>query len=151
MSKEEFLQQLSEHLMGNVREGERLDSLRYYREYIEEEIRAGKTEEEVLNSLGSAYGIAKSIIEAKGYDPEQRNDYEEYRGDSDDEIYREEADYQRKVVQVSGWKVWLGIAGIILVLFLILSLVFHVFAVLLPFLLPFLLILFVIKLFSNRS
>ena len=76
MSKEEFIKQLDEFLMGNVREEERLDSIRYYKEYIREEIKAGKTEEEVLDSLGSPYGIAKSIIEAKGYSMDERNDYE---------------------------------------------------------------------------
>lgn len=151
MNKTEFLQQLDEHLMGNVNESERIDSIRYYREYIEEEVRAGKSEEEVLNSLGSAYGIAKSIIEANGYDSGERNDYEEYAGDSGQDTYREEEpDYGGRVIKASGWKAWLIIGGIILILLLILSMVFHVISALIPIILPILLVLFIIRLLSKR-
>lgn len=155
MNKEEFIQQLNEHLMGNVSESERMDSIRYYREYIEEEMRAGKPEEEVLNSLGSAYGIAKSIIEARGYNPEERSDYEEYSdsytGRSEGEIYREdEPGYSQRSFQVSGWKAKLTIIGIIVVIILILSLIFKVFLAVVPFLIPFLLVIFIIRLFTNR-
>ena len=152
MNKAEFLQQLDEHLMGNVSESERIDSIRYYREYIEEEIRSGRREEEVLDSLGSAYGIAKSIIEANGYDSGERNDYEEYRASSNQDIYREdEASYERKKeIKATGLKAWLTIGGILLVIFLILSLVFHVFVALIPFIVPFLFAIFVIKMFTKR-
>lgn len=155
MNKEEFIQQLSEYLMGNVSETERIDSIRYYREYIEEEIRSGKTEEEVLGSLGSAYGIAKSIIEARGYNPEERNDYEEYSGyqseGASEDIYRDdEMEYRHRTVQVSGWKARLTIIGIIVVIVLLISLVFKVFFAVIPFLIPFLLVLFIIRLFTNR-
>lgn len=152
MNKAEFLQQLDEHLMGNVSENERMDSIRYYREYIEEEIRAGRSEADVLDSLGSAYGIAKSIIEANGYDSDERNDYEEYSGDIyREDIYREdEPSYGRKEIKATGWKAWLTIGGIVLALFLIISMIFHVFVALIPFIVPFLIIIFVIKLFSKR-
>ena len=154
MNKEEFLRQLDEYLMGNVSDVERIDSIRYYREYLEEEIRAGKNEGEILSSLGSAYGIAKSIIEAKGYeyDPSDRNDYEEYAGSEDgNTMYREEQpSYHHRELLVSGWKVWAVAAGVIIVLLLILSLVFKVFLALIPFVVPFLFVVFLIKMFTNR-
>lgn len=151
MNRAEFLDQLDEHLTGNVSESERMDSIRYYREYIEEEVRAGKSEEEVLNSLGSAYGIAKSIIEANGYDSNERNDYEEYKTDYNEEVYGgEDPSYSNRQIKATGWKAWLTIGGIVLLIVLAVSLVFHVFVALLPFLVPFLLVLFVIKLFSKR-
>lgn len=155
MNREEFIQQLSEHLMGNVSETERIDSIRYYREYIEEEVRSGKTEEEVIGSLGSAYGIAKSIIEARGYHSEERNDYEEYSGYQPErdlgDLYRDdETEYRHRTFQVSGWKAKLTMIGIIIAIILVISLVFKVFFAVIPFLIPFLLILFIIRLFTKQ-
>jgi uncharacterized membrane protein len=154
MNREEFIQQLSEQLMGNVSEAERMDSIRYYREYIEEQMRTGKSEEEVLDSLGSAYGIAKSIIEAKGYGTEDTRTYDSYSGDwARDEIDEREEERTGsgpKIFHVSGWKAGLTIVGIFVVLFLILSLLFKVFFAILPFLIPFLLVLFLLRLFTDR-
>jgi uncharacterized membrane protein len=154
MNREEFIQQLSEQLMGNVSEAERMDSIRYYREYIEEQMRTGKSEEEVLDSLGSAYGIAKSIIEAKGYGTEDTRTYDSDSGDwARDEIDEREEErdgVDSKFFHISGWKARLTIVGILVVLFLILALLFKVFVTILPFLIPFLLVLFLLRLFTDR-
>ncbi|MCI5597424.1 MAG: DUF1700 domain-containing protein [Lachnospiraceae bacterium] len=150
MSKEEFIKQLDEFLMGNVREEERLDSIRYYKEYIREEIKAGKTEEEVLDSLGSPYGIAKSIIEAKGYSMDERNDYEESTGSSDIEYGNNNASYSHRRIEISGWKAWLTTAAVIILIVLVLSLVFRVLIALLPFIIGTIIVISVIKLFTDR-
>ena len=42
------------------------DSLTYYRQYFEDEIRNGKSEEDVIQELGSPRLIARSIIDAHG-------------------------------------------------------------------------------------
>lgn len=42
------------------------DSLTYYRQYFEDEIRNGKSEEDVIRELGSPRLIARSIIDAHG-------------------------------------------------------------------------------------
>lgn len=64
MTKVEFLQQLKDHLSGEVSPEALMDSYRYYDSYIDEVIRSGKTEEEAVEELGKPYLIARSIIDA---------------------------------------------------------------------------------------
>jgi len=64
MTKQEFLQELREHLSGEVSAESLMDSYRYYDNYIDESIRSGKTEEQAVDELGKPYLIARSIIDA---------------------------------------------------------------------------------------
>lgn len=68
MVKQEFLEELKSALAGSVSAEVLLDSYRYYASYIEEEIRGGKAEAEVLEELGSPSLIARSIIAADSRD-----------------------------------------------------------------------------------
>ncbi|MDO4977710.1 MAG: DUF1700 domain-containing protein [Eubacteriales bacterium] len=65
MTKEEFLIQLREYLEGQVSNEELADSLAFYRSYFMDEENNGKTEEEILKSLGNPRLIAHSIIDAQ--------------------------------------------------------------------------------------
>lgn len=64
VNKEEFIQELQESLYGEVPQEEIRDSLNYYTEYIQEQTATGESEDAVLDSLGSARLIARSIIDA---------------------------------------------------------------------------------------
>lgn len=161
MNRYDFLKQLEEQLQGSVSNQELRDSIQYYREYIEDEMRKGKTEEEVLAFLGTPNGIAKSIIDAKGssesnsyedsfYGRENRTSYGYDPYGTEDYDSRQETTPNMKVFQLDGWKGKLVVAGIFFVLFLILVLLFKVAAFLLPFVLPFLLILCLVKWLTNR-
>ena len=66
MTKSEFINQLRECLQGQVSEQNIRESLDFYRDYFYEQEQAGKTEEEILFSLGSPRLIAHSIIDANG-------------------------------------------------------------------------------------
>ena len=66
MTKEQFMMELEQSLQGEVSAYELSDSLTYYRQYFEEEIRNGKSEEDVIRELGSPRLIARSIIDAHG-------------------------------------------------------------------------------------
>lgn len=161
MNRYDFLKQLEEQLRGSVSHQELRDSIQYYREYIDEEIRKGKTEEAVLAFLGTPNGIAKSIIDAKGssegnsyedpfYGRENRTSYGYDPYEQEGYDARREDVPNMKVFRLDGWKGKLALAGIFLVLFLILVLLFKVAAFLLPFVLPFLLILCLVKWLMNR-
>lgn len=93
MTKEQFFMELEECLEGEVSSRELSDSMAYYRQYIDEQTAAGKTEEEVIRELGSARLIARSIIDAhgagsgneagagsygSGYSERSYNDYDNY-------------------------------------------------------------------------
>ena len=64
MTKEQFLTELEECLVEEIPQAELLDTLNYYRDYFREEELRGKTEEEILTSLGSPRLIAHSIQDA---------------------------------------------------------------------------------------
>ncbi len=64
MNKDEFLRELQESLTGEISDQEIQENLSYYNSYITEEIQKGKSEQEVLTSLGSPRLIARSIIDA---------------------------------------------------------------------------------------
>ena len=64
MDKTEFLDQLRVSLNGKMDAEEVTDNLRYYEEYINGQLRLGRTEAEVMTSLGSPRLIARSIADA---------------------------------------------------------------------------------------
>lgn len=65
MTKQEFLEELKNALMGEVPAEVMMDSYRYYSTYIDEEVRKGRTEKEVLDELGKPSLIARSIVTAQ--------------------------------------------------------------------------------------
>lgn len=137
MDRWEFFKVLKEQLYGEVPPQVIEENVRYYQGYIEEEIRKGRTEEEVLAELGSPRLIAKTILESDEAQEEAEygSTYEERRfGDSGDyeryqETYEEPKrdgfDRQQDPLRgnvhrfhVAGWMV---LAAVLFVLFLILQ------------------------------
>ena len=77
MTRAEFLGELRETLSGNMSESEVQSNLAYYSSYIDDEVRNGKTEEEVLEELGCPFAIAKTLLrpyenEGKTYEEETK-------------------------------------------------------------------------------
>ena len=65
MEKMEFLNVLRIHIQGVDDIAFVNDTMNYYENYIETEIRKGKSEEEVINKLGDPRLIAKSILASR--------------------------------------------------------------------------------------
>ena len=68
MTKQEFLEKLRLALTGNVPGSVVSENLQYYEDYINTEIRKGKSEEEVLAALGDPRLIARTIITTNSRD-----------------------------------------------------------------------------------
>ena len=66
MTKQDFIRILRQNLSGMADYEYVNDTVSYYENYIESEIRKGKSEEEVLNMLGDPRLIAKSVKASKG-------------------------------------------------------------------------------------
>lgn len=62
MDKMTFLKDLENALEGEVSRTVINDTLNYYNQYIVDEVNKGKSEEEVIRSLGSGNVIAKTVI-----------------------------------------------------------------------------------------
>ena len=68
MTKRQFMEELRSSLEGMVSQAVIQENMNYYEDYINEQIRNGKNEQDVLNELGSPRLIARSILYAKGED-----------------------------------------------------------------------------------
>lgn len=88
MKKEQFLQELRDSLEGEVSDQALYENINYYRQYLEDQQRGGKTEEEAIEELGQPSWIARSIIEAEEVSTGNGSPYEDdvyTQGDDDGE------------------------------------------------------------------
>ena len=65
MTKQDFLTQLQRELNGRIGSKKAADHIEYYQEYIEIELRKGRSLEEVMQELGSPGLIARSITDVQ--------------------------------------------------------------------------------------
>lgn len=133
MSKSEFLYELEEALRGEVSEAVIQENLRYYQRYIEEEVKKGNSEENVISMLGSGRIIAKTVIEAHGNGQENTQGYTHFS--ESDNHSQETAKSQNGITWKTKIKWGAAIAAILFVIIAILGVIMHVVWALLPFIL----------------
>lgn len=149
MNKEGFIQELQECLYGEVDNNIILDSVSYYRSYIEEQIGTGKSEQQVLEELGDAAFIAKSIIDANESGNIKRTRPEEetvHYGDPYEEMEKQERrqNIEKKTSNILHWII--GIA----ILIVVITVVGTIAKILLPFIVVLAVVLFIKRLFDGR-
>lgn len=66
MSKGEFLDTLRSKLTGEIPPGKVRENIDYYSQYINDKVRAGIAEQDVIQMLGDPLLIAKTIIDTQG-------------------------------------------------------------------------------------
>lgn len=128
--KEQFMNELKTALSGQVSTVKYNETVRYYEEYITSQMQAGKTEEEVINSLGSGRLIAKTVIDTAQASGEAEDFY------TNQTVYDEEGrNGDETGNHVSFWtkaKLIAIIAGVIIVGLAIISIVASVIWALIP-------------------
>ena len=125
MTKQEFLEKLRLALNGKVAGNVVTENLQYYEDYINTEIRKGRSEEEVLASLGDPRLIARTIITTSGRKATtETGEYREYRAD-------EAPGGGKRRFPVWCWLI-MGILIVVLVFSAVLSLLSFLWPVLLP-------------------
>ena len=152
MTKQEFLEGLRERLLEEGADVLVPENLNYYDSYIEEEKQKGRTEEDVLEELGNPALIARSILEAAGYevdgvpdgnpggyDNARTTEEEQFGQQFSERMERAEESFQPVKDTVMPWV----ILGAVLLIILILVLGF--FAILSRFLVPILLIVLIVR------
>lgn len=83
MDRTEFIEILRIQLSGQMQASRAAAHIRYYEDYIQSQVRGGRTEEEVLAELGDPRLIAKTLIDTNTddgtevYDEYQEEYYEE--------------------------------------------------------------------------
>lgn len=145
MYRNKFLSSLREALEGNMSEQAVKENLQYYKTYIEDEVKKGRTEKEVVEELGDPWIIAKTLIESPGGE-------QTYEEAEEDNVSRYED--RRQNVHILGLDTWWKKAALILaivgIIFGIGALLVGVVRIVLPILIPFLAIMFLIKFFHKK-
>lgn len=145
MSKHEFLEKLRQALTGKVAPSVVTENINYYEDYINVEVRKGRSEEEVLNQLGDPRLIARTIVETSG-GGQSAEGTRSGSGTYHEHSAGENANSLRQWVRIPGW---MALILLLVVVVLILSFVFSVVTALLPILLPMLVVVFLVKLFRD--
>ena len=112
---------------------------------MEEELKKGRTEKEILEELGSPRLIARTIIETKGNNTSYSNTYYEDRDVKENQTSN---DNRKNKFRLNGA---LGIVLGIGIILLIISLIFSLVSVLAPIVIPLLIIGFVISYLKKRT
>ena len=71
MKKQEFISELKEALEHNMSEQKIKEHVEYYEDYIRNEVKNGRSEEDVLSELGDPWAIAKTIRLSDGMDKQE--------------------------------------------------------------------------------
>jgi len=153
MGKQEFIDGLKSALNENVSPSLVMENIKYYEDYIDAQIRQGRFEAEVMESLGEPRLIARTIIDANtvgetgGY---QDDGYgRTYQNQENGGHYYGSRPDPRERKSPPAVPVWMRILLVVLVIVLIIGAVFSVLSFLMPVLLPLLIILFLVKLFRD--
>lgn len=165
MGKQDFIDRLRAALNGKVTPGQVIENVNYYEEYINTQIRMGRTEEEVLAGLGDPRLIAKSIVTANGADDcvadatysggnsygsdagQQGNQRAFYYQNAQQNGYNSDGFYENS--RSPRLPKWLWIIFSVLIVLLIIGMIFSVLSFLAPIIVPILVVMFFVKLFRD--
>ena len=147
MSKGEFLEGLRERLSGEIPEYKVQEHLRYYDNYLSEQILKGKTEEEATAMLGSPYLIAKTILDME--EPEEETVEQDQSSYAQEE--RRTQNYSKKEKKAGKWQFRIFILVLVIIAVALIFALGSLMALLIRFLFPLMLIGIVIYLFKKSK
>lgn len=146
MDRTEFMDRLQRTLAGGVNSSQVAENVRYYQDYIDTEIRKGRSEEDVLSGLGDPRLLAKSIIEANkraGYIEGTNQNFDEERKDD----RAQGAAASGGAVRIPGWLIILIVTVVAL---LIIGVIFSVISLLAPIIIPVLIVVLLYNFIRSR-
>ena len=145
MTRREFLEDIRESLEPEVSSAVLQENMKYYNDYFDEEIRKGRTEDEIISELGDPWALAKTIIDME----ESKGNTQGYCNESEN-TSQESVNQKTKVFKADnlGKRILLFV-GLAFMLFVIFSVVSGIVSIVAPVALPVILVLCVIRLFKN--
>lgn len=153
MNKKEFLDTLYNQLYGQMAEGAIAAHVQYYRNYIEDAVNQGRTEEDVLNELGDPRLIARTLLDtdsAASGNPQTTGSYSEPYTDTS---YNDDSSSGNKKVKSRSFHLdlstWYGKLAVILIAAVVIFLLCTVLSVLIPVMVVFGIVCFVISKLRN--
>lgn len=159
MNRNEFIDKLQRTLAGGLNCNQVADNVRYYQDYIDTEIRKGRSEADVLAGLGDPRLLAKSIIEAnkhagvnegtnRGYDEEMTADSSYGSENRREDAYYDTTSGNGRVFRVPGWLILLIVTVVVI---LIIGVAFSLISVLAPIIIPILIVILLIRIFRDNT
>ena len=153
MNKKEFLDTLYNQLYGQMAEGAIAAHVQYYRNYIEDAVNQGRTEEDVLNELGDPRLIARTLLDtdsAASGNPQTTGSYSEPYTDTS---YNDDSSSGSKKVKSHSFHIdlstWYGKLAVILIAAVVIFLLCTVLSVLIPVMVVFGIVCFIISKLRN--
>ena len=148
MNRTDFIEILRSQLSGNMQEGRAAAHIRYYEDYIQSQVRGGKSEAEVLAELGDPRLIAKTLIDTSADDGQE--EYEEYTSEGYSEGGQAPERQQAKWKKYIDLSTWYGKAIVIAAAILAIMVIIAVIGTTLPFFLMLAVILYVLSWLKKR-
>lgn len=149
MTKVEFLTKLKESLNNDLTGVIVQENIAYYDQYIADEIRKGRSEQEVLDELGDPWVIAQTIIDTQenakeqGYGDRKQNYHNSYQ-----ETYAANETKKNNLSNIGRWI--LTIVGILGVLFIVVSVIGGLLRLFMPILIPLILVMVISRVIKRR-
>lgn len=141
MTKHEFLEQLQKALGSRVSSSVVNENISYYEEYIATQMRMGRSEESVIESLGDPRLLARSISDADKRAGASVTD------EADEEVYEQDDNLMHRSYKLPGWLI---LIGVLLIIILVLSLAFSVIKVLLPVIIPVAIVVYFVRILQIK-
>lgn len=148
MDRLEFLEKLTEALEQDLDSRTVQENVQYYDQYITDEIKNGKSENEVIDMLGDPWIIARTVIDAG---TGQRQEEYVYETPQNRQERQESAGSSFKVFAFDvWWKKLLLILCIVGVVMLVFAIVSGIVSLIAPILIPVLIIAILLRLLRGR-
>ena len=111
MTKKEFLNGLEEAMLEQMDISEAAPHIRYYQDYIENEVRNGRDEEEVISALQNPRLIAKNIIDNSKSANKYKSDLYTGKAEDRDYNYNRDSYYNKTTDNKRGQSISFSING----------------------------------------
>ena len=152
MSRREFLETLRGQLTGQMAQGKAAAHVRYYEDYIQSQVRSGRSEADVLAELGDPRLIARTLIDTDdGTEVYDESGYAEESYGSDDYAGNSTRNAAGKTKSFKlDLSTWYGKAIVIAIAVIIVILLATVLVAVAPFVITFGIVLCLISWFKKR-
>lgn len=152
MSRREFLETLRGQLSGQMAQGKAAAHVRYYEDYIQSQVRSGRSEADVLAELGDPRLIARTLIDTDdGTEVYDESGYAEESYGSDDYAGNSTRNAAGKTKSFKlDLSTWYGKAIVIAIAVIIVILLATVLVAVAPFVITFGIVLYLISWFKKR-
>ena len=141
MSRREFLEILRGQLSGQMAQGKAAAHVRYYEDYIQSQVRSGRSEADVLKLIGTDDGT--EVYDESGY-AEESYGSDDYAGNRGGESAVKHHSFKLDL------STWYGKAIVIAIAVLIIVLLATVLVAVAPFVITFFIVLYLISWFRRR-